>query len=148
MESSSYTETTITDEVDQPSEPLPTNYTLDASTNSDYVQVISAEVVLEDASAGTNTTLSEDGDYILYKDAGKIELKSSPGGVTYNGTEDQVYTTYDYDSESQATTVLGDGQNALGTFGDFLQVIVVVAIAAVIFLLLGGLRKAGRNTMA
>jgi len=148
MESSSYESTTVVDEVDQPSEPLPSNYTLDASSNGDYVEVTSAEVVLEDSSAGTNTTLSEDGDYILYKDAGKVELKSSPGGVTYNDTEDQVYTTYDYDSESQATGLLGDGQDALGTFGDFLQVLVVVAIAAVIFMLLGGLRRAGKNTMA
>ena len=40
------------------------------------------------------------------------------------------------------------GQDALGTFGDFFTVIVVVGVAAVIFLLLGALRRSGASIMA
>jgi len=40
------------------------------------------------------------------------------------------------------------GQDALGTFGDFFTVIVVVGVAAVIFLLLGALRRSGASSMA
>jgi len=148
MQTASYDTETVLGESNQPSSPLPANYTLDESTDSDFVQVTSATVVLEDSSAGTNTTLTEGTDYELYKDEGKVELQSSPGGVTYDDTSDQVYTDYDYEQEGQATTLLGDGQNALGTFGDFLQVLVVVGVAAVIFLLLGGLRRAGGRSMA
>jgi len=104
--------------------------------------------VLEDASAGINTTLDTDSDYVVYTEAGEVELQSSPGGVTYNGSEDQVYTTYDYEKEGTATATLGQGQSALQTFSQFFQVIVVVAVAAVIFLLLGGLKRAGNRTMA
>jgi len=150
MEGTSYTDVSVTDEVDQPSEPLPSNYTLDGSNTADYVQIKenTVEVVLEDASAGTNTTLDIDSDYIVYTESGEVELQSSPGGVTYNGTEDQVYTTYEYEKEGTATATLGQGQSALQTFSDFFTVIVVVAVAAVIFLLLGALRKAGGKTMA
>lgn len=148
MQGSSYTTASITGEIDTPSEPLPSNYTLDASTNNDYVTAKNVEVTLEDGSSGTNTTLTEDTDYKVYSDAGTVELQSSPGGVTYNDSEDTLYTDYDYEQESQATSILGDGQNALSTFSDFFQVLVVVAIAAVIFLLLGALRRAGGRSMA
>jgi len=51
-------------------------------------------------------------------------------------------------NSTTATNTLDAGQQALGTFGDFFQVIVVVGVAAVIFLLLGGLRRAGTASMA
>lgn len=40
------------------------------------------------------------------------------------------------------------GLDALATFGDFFTVIVVVGVAAVIFLLLGALRRTGGRSMA
>jgi len=52
---------------------------------------------------------------------------------------------------SNSTTAQGtieSGQQALGTFGDFFTVIVVVGVAAIIFLLLGALRRTGRQTMS
>jgi len=51
-------------------------------------------------------------------------------------------------NSTTASNTLDAGQQALGTFGDFFQVIVVVGVAAVIFLLLGGLRRAGTASMA
>jgi len=148
MQTSSYDEVEIMNEVDTPSEPLPANYTLDETTSSDFVQVSSTTVILEDGSAGSNTTLSQGSDYVVYEDEGEVELQSSPGGVSYNDSEDQVFTDYTYEREGEAYNLLGDGQNALGVFGDFLQVLVVVGVAAVIFLLLGALRRAGGRSMA
>jgi len=51
-------------------------------------------------------------------------------------------------NSTTASNTIDAGQNALGTFGDFFQVIVVVGVAAVIFLLLGALRRAGGQSMA
>lgn len=44
--------------------------------------------------------------------------------------------------------VLDAGIDALSTFGDFFTVIVVIGVAAVLFLLLGAVRRAGNNGMA
>ena len=51
-------------------------------------------------------------------------------------------------NSTTATDTMQAGQEALGTFGDFFTVIVVVGVAGVIFLLLGALRRAGGNSMA
>lgn len=51
-------------------------------------------------------------------------------------------------NSSTAEGTIDAGQSALGTFGDFFTVIVVVGVAAVIFLLLGALRRAGDSSMA
>jgi len=51
-------------------------------------------------------------------------------------------------NSTTADSTIQAGQDALGTFGDFFTVIVVVGVAAVIFLLLGALRRAGGNSMA
>jgi hypothetical protein len=51
-------------------------------------------------------------------------------------------------NSTTAADTISAGESALGTFGDFFTVIVVVGVAAVIFLLLGGLRRAGNKSMA
>jgi len=51
-------------------------------------------------------------------------------------------------NSTTAQDTITAGQEALGTFGDFFTVIVVVGTAAVIFLLLGALRRTGANSMA
>lgn len=146
----SYTDAQVTAEQDQPTAPFPSNYTLDASTKSEYVQVKenSVTVTYEDTSAGTNTTLTESTDYEIYLQDGKIELKNTTTTSSYDDANDYFYTDYEYEQESEATNILDSGQSALGTFGDFLTVIVVVGIAAVIFLLLNALKAAGGKTMA
>jgi len=51
-------------------------------------------------------------------------------------------------NETTAQNTIQAGQDALGTFGDFFTVIVVVAVAGVVFLLLGALRSAGGRPTA
>lgn len=51
-------------------------------------------------------------------------------------------------NNTEATTVLDTGIDALTTFADFFTVIVVIGVAAVLFLLLGAVRRAGGNSMA
>jgi hypothetical protein len=51
-------------------------------------------------------------------------------------------------NSTTAADTISAGESALGTFGDFFTVIVVVGVAAVIFLLLGALRRAGGKSMA
>lgn len=51
-------------------------------------------------------------------------------------------------NETTAQNTIQAGQDALGTFGDFFTVIVVVAVAGVVFLLLGALRGAGGRPTA
>ena len=51
-------------------------------------------------------------------------------------------------NSTTADNTIQSGQDALGTFGDFFTVIVVVGVAAVIFLLLGALRRAGNRSTA
>jgi len=51
-------------------------------------------------------------------------------------------------NSTTADNTVQAGQDALGTFGDFFTVIVVVGVAAVIFLLLGALRRSGASSMA
>jgi len=51
-------------------------------------------------------------------------------------------------NDTTADSTISAGAEALGTFGDFFTVIVVVGVAAVIFLLLGALRSAGDRSMA
>lgn len=50
--------------------------------------------------------------------------------------------------DGTAYETIDSGLDALSTFGDFFTVIVVVGVAAVIFLLLGALRRAGGRSMA
>lgn len=150
LQDTTYTDLTVTGEKDTPSEPLPTNYTLDKSSGTDFVRIEegSVTVTLEDASAGSNVSLTEDTDYIVYEQEGKVELQSTPGGVTYNDSEDTVFTDYTYEEENTATGIHNKALDALSTFSDFFVVIVVVAVAAVIFLLLQGLRRSGGRAMA
>jgi len=51
-------------------------------------------------------------------------------------------------NNSEAESVLTTGIDALGTFSDFFTVIVVIGVAAVLFLLLRAVRGAGRMTSA
>jgi len=141
LETSMTEDVVIDSEQDQPSSPLPSNYTLDQSTQGDFVEIKdgSVTVVLEDSSAGTNITLSESSDYNVYYDSGNVELQSSPGGVTYDDTSDHVYT--DYTAEVEDTETRKGSQNAtegLNELLNFLPVIGLVVAAAVVIGLVSG----------
>lgn len=141
LETSMTQDVVIDSEQDQPSSTLPSNYTLDESTQGDFVEIKegSVTVVLEDSSAGTNITLSESSDYNVYYDSGNVELQSSPGGVTYDDTSDLVYT--DYTAEVEDTETREGSQNAtegLNELLNFLPVIGLVVAAAVVIGLVSG----------
>lgn len=141
LETSMTEDVVIDSEQDQPSSPLPSNYTLDGSTQGDFVEIKegSVTVVLEDSSAGTNITLSESSDYNVYYDSGNVELQSSPGGVTYDDTSDLVYT--DYTAEVEDTETREGSQNATEGLNEvlgFLPVIGLVVAAAVVIGLVSG----------
>ena len=150
LQENTYSSLDVTGESDTPTSPLPTNYTLDKSTDTNFVRVEenSVSVTLEDSSSGDSVTLDEGTDYVVYESEGLVELQSSPGGVSYDDTSDSVTTDYSYEEENTATGIHDKALDALATFSDFFVVIVVVAVAAVIFLLLSGLRRTGGKTMA
>jgi len=113
----------------------PYNYTVSVSGNTDFVELDSV-TVYESTSQTTEGNAT-----IVDAEAGKVEVE-----VAEDAGDESL--DYSYSEENTATGVLGSGQDALNTFGDFLQVIVVVGVAAVIFLLLGALRRTGNRTMA
>lgn len=140
----------VTAEVDQPAGPLPSNYTLDRSTSSDFITVKpgTVSVVLEDSSASTNITLDQGTDYVVYNDAGNVELQSSPGGVSYDDTSDQVYT--DYTAEVEDTQAREGASNAISGMNEilgFLPVIGLVVAAAVVIGLVSGFGSNGGQRM-
>lgn len=138
-------------EVAQPATPFPTNYTVDAaSSDSDFVRITdgSTSVIFEDTSAATNITLTVDTDYLVFADSGNLEFQNTSATSDYNESEDNLYVDYQYQYSGSATSVLATGINSLQTFADFFTVIVVIAIAAVLFLMLRVVRSAGRSVGA
>jgi len=63
----------------QPSTPLPSNVTVSEASNNDFVRVVedSETLVFEDTSAGTNTTLTVDTDYVPFYDEGTFEIQDT-----------------------------------------------------------------------
>lgn len=111
----------------------PYNYTVQEAGNADFVKLDSA-TVYDTTSQNTELTAT-----IVDAESGKVEVE----GVTDSGDES---IDYQYSQETQATTVLEKAVSALQTFGDFFNVVVVIGIAAVIFMLLKVLRGgAGRS---
>jgi len=50
-------------------------------------------------------------------------------------------------NSTTADNTIQSGEDALGTFGDFLVPLAVVAVASIIFLLLGGMQAVGSRSM-
>jgi len=113
----------------------PYNYTVSDAGNSDFVQLESATVYESTSQSSTGNVT------ILDAEAGKVNVE-----VAEDAPDESL--EYSYSEKNKATGILGSGQDALSTFGDFLTVIVVVGVASIIFLLLGVLRKSGSRTMA
>lgn len=110
----------------------PYNYTVTQASDADYVELETA-TVYDTTSQDTELTAT-----IVDAEAGKVEVE----GATDSGDES---IDYEYSEETEATGVLATGINALQTFGDFFNVVVVMGIASVIFLLLNMLRGNGRK---
>lgn len=92
--------------------------------------------------------VATEGEGYSIDDTEQGEIQIFDEGVFEGETSVDIEFDYHYEVEGTATDTLQAGQQALSTIGDFFTVIVVVGIAAVIFLLLGALRNAGRNGMA
>jgi hypothetical protein len=138
----------VSGELDQPTAPLPANYTLDKSTESDYVEVQpgSVEVKYYDSSAGTNTTLTEDTDYVVYNEEGTVEVLNTSTTTDYDDTSDEYYTDYTAEMEdAEARSGAQKGIDGMNEILGFLPVIGLVVAAAVVIGLVGRFGSNGRR---
>lgn len=151
MQPASWQTSDVQEESNQPATPFPTNYTVaQQSSDADFEELNSEDVVVifEDSDAGANTTLAESTDYNVYESAGNIELLNSTDTSDYDSASDTFYYEYTYEYSGDATSILGTGLSALQSFADFFTVIVVIAVAVVLFGLLRVVRGAGRGVTA
>jgi len=146
FDEAAYQTSDFQNEVDQPATPFPTNYTVSVATDADFQYLVedTETIIFEDTSATTNTTLTVDTDYVVYSDEGTYELLNTTDTEDYTSSEDNIYFEYEYKYSSDANSILDTGASALQTFADFFTVIVVIGVAAVLFLLLRAVRGAGR----
>lgn len=151
MQPASYDTVTQGTESFSPSTPFPTNITVSVASDNDFVQVVedSETVVFYDSSAGTNTTLTADTDYVPYYGEGTFDLQNTTTTESYESGTDNIFVDgYDYEREGTAYSVLGTGISALQTMADFFTVIVVVVVATVLFLLLRVMRRSSGGMTA
>jgi len=89
-----------------------------------------------------DTTFVELTDVTCYSDAGSTALADSACNVTDAGAGDVKLSTtvdsgdeavdYDYDEETTATSITDKGLTAMETFGDWFNIITIVAVASII----------------
>lgn len=130
-----YDENTVTDEQDTLTTPLPDTYTLE--NVEEGVKERSETVVFNDVSADTNTTLEKDTDYTVDYAEGEITVENTSTTEDFNESEDFIYTDYTYYTSNTASDTVDKALSAMDTFTEFGSVIVIVGVAAVIFMLLG-----------
>lgn len=108
-----------------------------------------------DNSAGTNTTLTRGDNYTA-----PFTTSEGLDNGTYNFTnvdnyeatdgfeagDDKLFADYTNTTKNPADGVFNKALTAFDTMADFLVVIIVAAIAAVVFVLLGVMRRQGRRT--
>lgn len=137
-------------ESSSPATPFPTNYTVSVASDADFQNLVDGTetITFEDTSATTNTTLTSGSDYNVYADAGNYELLNTSATTDYDSGADNIYFEYEYEFSGTANSILDTGVASLQTFADFFTVIVVIAVAAVLFLLLRVVRGAGRGVTA
>jgi len=136
----------VTDESATPGTPFPTNYTVAQATgNADFVTIEDGSVTVDfnDTSAGTVTTLTQGTDYTVYNDAGNIEFLNTTATSDYDSATDEFLVDYTSEETGSGTAVFGTAVDSLGTFADFFAVLVIVAVATVLFLLLRVVRRNG-----
>lgn len=135
MTTASYTDTTVTNETfNATSDPY--TYTVSVAGNADFVEL--QTVTVYESEAQTTEVASYN---ISDASAGTVNVSTTVDA----GSESIDYT---YSQENASTGILDTGTSALKTFADFFTVIVVIGIAAVLFLLLNVVRGAGRMTTA
>lgn len=135
MTGATYTDTTVTNETfNATSDPY--TYTVSVAGNSDFVEL--ETVTVYESEAQTTEVSSYN---IIDAEAGTVNVSTTVDA----GSESIDYT---YSQENEATGILDTGVSAMQTFSDFFTVIVVIGIAAVLFMLLSVVRGAGRGVTA
>lgn len=77
-----------------------------------------------------NSTLAKGDNYTVTYQDGRFNLTRA---WKYNSSEgDYLVFAYDYNDDSHATTLTSKGNDSLGTFSDWFELIVIVAIAVII----------------
>jgi hypothetical protein len=143
---------TVLDESSQPSTPLPSSYTVDKASDGDFRELEndSVSVVFYDASASSNTTLTEDTDYVVTYSSGSVEIQDTTTTSSYNTSEgDKFYTDYTAILEdSQAQKGANNAIDGMNELLGFLPVIGLVVAAAVVIGLVSGFggSRSGRRT--
>lgn len=135
----------VEDDRYQPSDTLPTSFLLDVVQEG--VVENSEQLWLDELGDNTDLIELEEGtDYeVLSYENGEIELKDSATLSAYNSADnDEIVVDYEYQESTEASGILDTAVQAMQTFSDFFTVIVVIGIAAVIFMLLSVLRASGR----
>jgi len=130
----------VTGEQDSPANPLPTNYTLDKSTESTFVEIQSGSVQVSfyDSSADTYTTLTEDTDYTVYYEQGEVTAKNSTALSDYDAASDHLETNYTAEMEdTDARQGAGYAIDGVNELLGWLPIIGLVVAAAVVLGLVG-----------
>ncbi|WP_096389608.1 hypothetical protein [Halopenitus persicus] len=146
VEDAMYLTEEVTDEMHQPGTPFPTNVTVDKATDADFLRVSagSETVTFYDSSAGSNTTLSEGTDYDAYYDSGKFEMLNSTALTDYDSASDELYFDYDAEVEdAKAQQGASSAMDGLTTFTNWLPIIALVVVSAIIIGLVSMFRGSG-----
>lgn len=124
MTPQTYQETAVTNETfNATSDP----YTLTVShaSDSDFVELTDATVYKTSDYLNSTSELADSAYNISDSEAGTIELSTSVD----SGNE---AIDYKYDEETTSTGILTKGKDAMSTFSDWFNIIVIVAVAAII----------------
>jgi hypothetical protein len=128
----SYLEQSITNETfNATSDPF--IYEVSDASNSDFVELESAQAYSSTSQNTKVTTTLVNSTHV------------NVSGVSLDSTDESLDYTYSY--ETTGTNVVRQGLDALSTFGDFLPVIVIVGIGAVILAMMR-VFGSGRKTAA
>jgi len=135
MTSATYDSVDVTDEAHQPAS-LPANITVDKLFQG--VQDNSETISWYDASAGSETVLSEGTDYeVVSYDSGEFEIQDSTALSDYNSTDgDEFRFDYTFEEESKASDFLNQSVDAFMVVPGLLEVIVVFGFVSVLIGLL------------
>jgi hypothetical protein len=138
-----YSDTLVEDDAYSPSTPLPSNFTV--SPNGQGLVENSETLVLYDSSAGTNTTLDAGTDYTAYYDEATFEVQNTSATTDYDSSTDSVYVDYEYETEGEAYSAVGDTIDAISEFTGWFGLIVLVIVAAIIIrIVTNGFGSAGQ----
>lgn len=125
----------VYDESHSPSTPFPSNVTVDKASDAEFLQLEedTEELVFYDSSAGSNTTLTSGSDYVSFYEDGVFELQNTTATEDYNDSEDSIYVDYTAEMEdTEARNGASSAMDGLTTFTEWLPVVALVVVAAIV----------------